>query len=99
MDLFDRYGSYNFMKFRGGSGIWEITGTATNYSNIQVPYVDGISEEILKSIDTFKNEKGNYMERVRFKVMEEAKKGLITPVLESRIKVNTEVKKSNKRAV
>ncbi len=96
MDLFDKNGSYQFMAFKGKSGDWYLQGTSTNYANVRLPYVNGISEEILKCIDTFKNKKGEYLEIMRYKVMEEARKGLITPLEESRVIVKQYSKKDDK---
>ena len=94
--MFDEFGSYNFTSFKGTDGNWHLQSTETNYSDIEVPEIKNISKSILRCLDTFTDKKGNYITRERFKIMQYEKKGLITPLEESRVIVKQYSKKDDK---
>ncbi len=84
--LFCRDKSYNFTEFKGKSGIWKLVGVEAGTT-------------IENTLDTFKSDKGEYKTFRRDYVMEQAELGNIKPIEESEVKLNTEKKKANRRAV
>ena len=91
--LFDEYGAYRFMGFTGKNGDWYLIGSEIIEKHTKVPYESPISKGILRTIDTFKNSKGELIEKERWKIMEYASKKLITPIETSKITYNTVAKK------
>jgi len=76
MRLLNDDGSYNYSSFEGTNGTWTIIGSKSQ-SNHKDPFL---------CIDTFKSDKGEYLEVKREKVFQQASKGKIIPVLTSKIK-------------
>lgn len=75
MKLLNDDGSYNYNSFEGANGVWTIIGSKSQ-SNHKDPFL---------CIDTFKSDKGDYLDVKREKVFQQAFKGKIKPVLSSAI--------------
>lgn len=83
--------SYNFMSFKS------VKEPIMQYDLVGTKSEEG--EKTRHCIDTFKDEKGKYLNIIRETMMEKQKSKSILPVIETKIIANTQVKKSNKRAV
>lgn len=100
--LFDRWGAYNYTSFIGSSGTWSLHGTETNEKNTHIKYNNqtDIYKSVLRAIDTFKRkEDGLFKPFQRWEVMEQFDLGNIKPILETVVKLNTETKKKQGRAI
>lgn len=81
--------SYNYMSFTGSNGIYTLQATECEED-----------DKIQNCIDTFKDEKGNFIRVRREVIMSKQKKKEIAPVPESIVKIVTmDSKEWNKRKV
>lgn len=97
--LFDNLGAYRFTSFTGKHGIYKLVGTTINDKQTKIKYESEIPKSILRVIDTFKKPDGDYKDFQRWEVMEQADLGNIKPIESSEVKLNTETKRKNGRAI
>lgn len=86
--LFDESGAYNYTSFQGKSGIWKLIGVES-----------GITSSPWQCMDEFKSDKGEYRTFKREQVRAQYDEKRIKPIESSEVKLNTEKKKSLKRAI
>lgn len=100
--LFDQWGAYNYTSFIGSSGTWSLHGTETNEKQTHIKYNNetDIYKSVLRAIDTFKRKEDDLFKPYqRWELMEQFDLGNIKPIESSEVKLNTEKKKANRRAV
>lgn len=89
MNLFDDFGGYNYLSFKGPKGIWTIIGTSSQVNH----------KNPMLCIDSFKSDKGEYLDLKREEVKDWADQGKIIPIESSKIKPKSYDRKRKVRAV